>query len=161
MSLTNNINYLQASGFRFVADKRRFANLSFFAQSVNHPSISTNAAEVAYGKFASVPQVGDKFTYGALTATVLIDEDMKSYLEILNWMKHNVDKEDLGPNSVNSSFSDLTLHILSSKNNINKTIIYRNAIPTDLGEINMESNQDGTQVMVCPVTFRYTEFVIT
>lgn len=159
-NLTSNINYLQAASFRFVADRRRFANLSFFAQSVNHPSISVNAAEVPYGKFASVPNIGDKFTYGALTTTVIIDEDMKSYLEILDWMKTNVDLNDKGPADPKSPYTDLKLYILSSKNNINKSIIYNNAFPTDLGEISMEANQDGTQVMIVPVTFRYTEFTI-
>ena len=160
MALTTNINHLQASGFRFVADRRRLANLSFFAQSVNHPSITSNAAEVPYGKFQTVPSIGDKISYGALTCTMIIDEDMQSYLEIFNWIKHNIDNNDKGGTDVNAAFADLRMQILSSHNNVNKEIIYKDAFPTDLGEMNMESNLDGTAVMVVPVTFRFTEFEI-
>lgn len=159
-TLTTNINLLQPTGFKFVADRRRMDNITFFAQSVSAPGITMNAAEVPYRDHSSVPMVGDKLAYSALIANVLIDENMSSYEEIVDWMKYNVANNDPGVLSDDAHHSDLTMNFLGSKNVLSRSIRYTDAFPTDLGEITMESTTDGSQAIVCPVTFRFTNFVI-
>ena len=158
--VSNNRNPLQPSGFEFVADRRRLSNITFFAQSISHPSSVTNAAEVPYRDYVSVPNIGDKIQYGPLSVQVLLDEDMQSYQEIIDWMEYNIYNEDPGVADENSHFADLTLNILSSKNTLIQRIQYQDAFPTDIGEINMMSSVSGTQVITFPVTFRLTKFKI-
>ena len=158
--LSNNLNPLQASGFQFVTDSRRMANFSFFAQSVSHPGISANAAEVPYSQISSVPQIADKLTYDQLTATILIDEDMETYKEIVDWMKWNVENNDPGVTDEKSHFADLTLNIYDSKNNKVLNIIYRDAHPINVGEITMFSNTDAIVLLNVAVVFRFTSFDI-
>lgn len=158
MALTDNINYLQPSGFRVLVDRRRFSNISFFAQSVSHPTVATNETRLPFRKFNNVPMPGDTWDYGELTINVILDEDMTSYLEIYNWMKSNIEANLEGQDGDNASYSDLVLTILSSKNNINKQIKYVDCFPTDIGNIPLEANVDGTTVITFPVTLRYTYF---
>lgn len=161
MALTENINYLQPTGFRIVVDRRRFGNFTFFAQNVSLPELSTAAAESSFRQYASVPQIPDTFNYGELSMNIIIDEDMNSYTEMLNWIKQNVTNEVNDTMDENSSYADLTVTILSSKNNLNKKMIYRDCFPTVVGSFTMETNISGTTpVVVFPVSFRYTYFDI-
>lgn len=161
MALTENINYLQPTGFRIVVDRRRFGNFTFFAQSVGLPNLTTSAAETRFRQYSSVPQVPDTFTYGELSMNIIIDEDMNSYVEIINWIKQNVTNEVNDTMDENSSYADLTVTILSSKNNLNKKMIYKDCFPVDIGSFTLETNVSGTTpVVTFPVTFRYTYFDI-
>lgn len=161
MAITQNINYLQPSGFKVLLDKRVGGSFSFFAQNVSHPGLTTSAAEISYRKFTSVPQVPDAYDYGALSMDVIVDEDLASYREIYDWLIRNVDKNRTGPESPEPSEIDLVVSILTSKNNTNKSITYRGAFPVEIGSINLIANPGGTDTITFPVTFRYTEFVIT
>ena len=42
------MNLLQPTGFKIVINRGRFKNLEFFAQSVNHPSVSLGVAEQSF-----------------------------------------------------------------------------------------------------------------
>lgn len=161
MALTENINFLQPTGFRIVIDRRAFGNFTFFAQSVNMPDLSTPAAETRFRQYSSVPQVSDTFSYGEVNMNVIMDEDMNSYTEIHNWMKRNVLNEVNDDMTEESTYSDMAVTILSSKNNLNKKISFRDAFPTNLGSFTLETNISGTTpVIVFPVSFRYTYFDI-
>jgi len=160
MSLTENRNYLQPSAFKVLIDRKRFANANFFAQSFQHPDVSTTATEVPYRQYSSSPEIPDTYQYGELTINFILDEDMEVYTELHTWLKDNVDKEFQEADSVNPSYADIVITVLSSKNNVNKKIKYRNAFPTNIGGISFEANLDGLQVMAFPVSFRYTYFDI-
>lgn len=156
----DNVNYLQPTGFRLLIDKRRFANVVFFAQSVDHPGLSTQAADMPIRRFTSSPQLPDTYTYNDLTVTIMIDEDMRGYTELLNWLIQNVEENPQLPGEDEPSYADIALTILTSKNNVNKTIYYRGAFPVDIGSISLSADADGGTVITCPITFRYDKFEI-
>jgi len=160
--LTENLNYLQPSGFKIVVDHKRFPNFSFFAQSIAHPNLTTNAAELPFRRFTSAPQIPDTYSYGELSMNIILDEDLKAYTDIHNWLRTNVDNNVTSPSEDpnQSSYADLIVTILSSHNNLNKQFKYRNCFPTEIGSINMEANTVSTEPVTCPVSFRYTYFDI-
>jgi hypothetical protein len=158
--VTDNINFLQPTGFRILIEST-YRNFQYFAQAVSHPSITTNAAEAPFRQYTSAPMVPDTFQYGELSTQAVLDEDMNSYLEIFNWIKDNTIVGVNEDETERSTYADITLTILTSKNNLNKTIRYRNAFPTDLGNIQFESTtESSTPVITFPVNFRYTYFEI-
>jgi len=161
MECDTNINYLQPTGFRMLIDRRRFSNVSFFVRSVDHSSITTNEAPAPFRKYTSIPQLPDTYTYSALDVTLIMDEDMKSYIELLNWMKQNVDENPKSFEDEEPSRADLVLTILSSKNNLNKTITYQDAFPTSIGGITMEASADGGDVITYTASFAFSKFEIT
>jgi hypothetical protein len=155
----SNLNYLQPTQFRFLADRRSFGSFTFFAQNVTHPGLSTNAANPAFRQYTTVPQPPDTYTYEPLQVNMILDEDLSGYREILEWMKRNVDNEVKPPDDPESSFADLILTIQTNKNTVNKQFKYRNAFPTNISNIDMIASEgDGGRPLVCPVTFAYTYF---
>lgn len=163
--LTDNINLFQPTGFRLLISRKNFPNLQFFAQTVNHPSVTLNSTEVAFPR-ANIPYPGDKVSFGDLTATILLDEDLNGYQEMYNWMVRLVNEEFVSAydatvdSGIEPTFNDITVTALTSHNNINKSIRYVDAVPTTLGDIQFEANNAGVEYITFPVSFRFSYFVI-
>ena len=79
-----NRNFLSPVGFQF--DLELFSGVDFFCQSVNVPDITMTVAEIP-NKFRSIPIAGSGgVQFGDLNVTFLIDEDLKNYMSIQNWI---------------------------------------------------------------------------
>ena len=159
--LTTNINYLQPTAFKLVIDRKKFGNLEYFAQSVNHPSVSVAAADLPY-KRVNLHMAGDKLTFNELTATIILDENLSAYSEMYDWMKRLVESPNqnrtFGEDGDYSTAVDITLSVLSSKNNAVKQIRYIDCIPTDLGDINFQATTQDIQMLTFPISFRFSYF---
>lgn len=160
-TLTPNINYLQPTAFKLTIDRKKFGNLEYFAQTVTHPSISLPPADLPYQRL-NLHMAGDKLTFGELSATIILDENLSAYIEMYDWMKRLVEE----PNSTRllktsdefPTAVDITLSVLSSKNNQVKKIRYIDCIPTDLGDINFEATTQDVQYLTFPISFRFSYF---
>ena len=152
MSLTNNKNFLQPTGFRIIIERDRYANLEFFSQSVTHPGSTVNAVEIGIPRIQGMPMAGDTINYGDLSLTLILDEDLSAYKEMQNWLEECVYKKG---ETVNH---DVTVIILNSHNNSCGKIRYKNAIPTQLGSIELTSTTGDISYISFDVTFRFTEF---
>lgn len=162
MSLTTNKNFLQPTGFKFIINRRNYPNLEFFAQSVTHPGATVNPLELPTTRIASVALAGDKITYSQLSLDVILDEDMQSYKEMQNWLERIVNdghiNETIG--SKIATYSDITLIILTSHNNKNVQIKYKDCVPVDIGNIQMASNVNDVAFTTFQVSFRFSSFEI-
>lgn len=162
-TLTTNINYLQPTGFRIVIDRTRYPNLEYFCQSFSHPGANLAPLELPTRRVTSIPLAGDKITFAEVTFNILLDENMKSYDEMFNWMLRilndgQVSAGDRGTKE--PTYSDITLHILSSHNNTVKKIRYKDCIPTTLGAIEFQSNTGATSFVTFDASFRFSQFEI-
>lgn len=159
--LTNNINYLQPSGFKVIIDHKKYGNIQFFAQSVDHPSVSINAVDVPF-KRANIHMAGDKLTFGPLTINAIIDEDINTYTEMFDWLKRLVEQNNKTQYNLTSdeytTSVDITVNILSSHNNKVKSIRYHDCVPIDIGSINFQSTTGDVQYLTFPVTFSFSYF---
>lgn len=159
--LATNSNYLQPTGFKLVIDRTSYPNLEFFAQSVTHPSIMLPAVETSYRNLATVPMPGDKLDYGELTANVMMDEEMRSYTEVYQWLQRIIEDNvsaKISRDVTRSHFADVTVSVLSSHNNQVKQIRYIDAMPTMLGDVQFESTTNDVQYITFPITFRFSYF---
>lgn len=161
-NLTTNLNYLQPTSYKLVIDRKNFPNLEYFAQNVSHPGVTANASEIPFRSLAQTPFVGASLNYGELTANIILDENMTSYVEMHDWIRRVVDEKPrkaLDRNTNNPpTYCDITLSILSSQNEELKKVRYMDCCPTTLGEISFESTASGTEFIVFPVSFRFTYF---
>lgn len=165
MALTTNINYLQPTAFKVVIDRRTYGNLEYFAQSVDHPSLSLPPAEVPFRRINSVPMPGDKLTYSDLSITMIVDENMSSYTEMHDWIvrlveQQNVTAFEAAQSTALPSTADITVSILSSSNNQIKQIRYIDCVPTGLGNINFTSTTGDIQYLTYVASFRYSYFTL-
>ena len=79
-----NRNFLSPTGFRF--SLRRSPKVAFFCNQANIPAMTLGVTEQAtYLK--NIPVPGDKIEFGDLTLRFLVDEDLKNYMEIQNWIR--------------------------------------------------------------------------
>ena len=162
--LTTNINYLQPTGFKVVIDRKKFGNLEFFAQSIDHPNVSISSAEIPFRR-ANLHMAGDKLTFGQLSANIILDENMSAYTEMYNWVKRLVEEENTTKydnrysNDPTTSI-DISVIVLSSSNNQVRKIKYIDCVPIDIGAVNFQSTTQEVTYLTFPVTFAFTYFEI-
>ena len=161
-TLTSNLNYLQPTGFKLVIDRENYPNLEFFCQSAAHPDMTLTPGELPFRKVRNIPLPGGSLDYGEFSATIILDEDMKAYQEMHDWMRRIIDNPLKGALDRNDteipSTADITLTILNSQNNKAKSIRYNEAMPVSLGGIQFEATGSGTEFLTTTIGFRFTIF---
>jgi T4-like virus tail tube protein gp19 len=151
MTITSNKNPLAISdGFRMVF--HRAPNVSYFCQNFIMPSVTVQETLVARPQ-NDVYYPGDKIQYEPLTVTMLVAENMENYMEVIDWLNRSV-------KSLNSEdkYDDVTVYILSSKNNANAKVVFHNAFPTNIGSISFNVQDADITYAQVDVTFRYDYF---
>ena len=142
-----NINPLADVQFRF--DVAALPNTSFFIQSVNLPGIALEAQAVAVPQLQNLSRHTGIITYEALDVTFMIDEYLKNWQEIFEWM---VGEE--------SKYTTAVLSIVSSSMNPTLEIHFKDIFPTSLSEIPFNSTTTDPIYQVATVSFNYTEYII-
>ena len=161
-NLTSNINLFQPTGFKVIIDRKNYANLEFFVQSVNHPGAANPAIETSYKRIQSVPQPGGQMEYGELTMDVLLDEDFNSYVEVYNWMLRLVQTDQVTTRrtSTQPTYADIVVTAMTSHNNKNKQFTYVDCIPVAIGDIQFQAQNQSVEYVTFPVSFRFSYFKI-
>jgi len=166
--LPQNINPLSPNGFNFSVSK--IPNITFFCQQANLPGLTFGEPEFA-NPFRSIPVPGDIITYDTLQINFLIDEDMSNYRAIWNWIialgfPQSYDQyitfinEDQSGvlNELAKNYSDATLEILSSTNNIAATVQFVDIFPVSLDSVLFQSTNQDVPYLVGTATFRYSYY---
>lgn len=161
--VTQNRNFLQPTGFTVSIERESYGNLQYFAQSIAHPGASMPPVELPTRRVTSVPLAGDKINLGELTIDFLLDEDLESYKEMQNWMERLVNEGHVSANEARKtgkapSYADIRVNILSSHNNRTNTIVYHDAIPTNIGTINLAANVADVSFITFSGSFRFSYF---
>ena len=162
--LTTNLNYLQPTSYKLTIDRENYPNLEYFAQTITHPGMIMNPVEMPYQKVTGVPFPGGQLTYNELAATIILDENLSSYSGLYDWMRRILDAPEVTPlqreykRKIIPTYSDITISILSSHNNKTKQILYKDCVPTALGDIAFESTATGTEFVTYQVSFRFSYF---
>jgi hypothetical protein len=161
-----NNNFLSPLGLRFTIKKAPL--VSYFVQSANIPSISINRLEIP-NPFIKFPLPGTELTFNPLVVQFKVDEDLKNYLEIYNWLIAIGFPDDFNqyrqianadPMSGEGIFSDCTLTVLSSAMNPNIEITYIDAYPTTISDITFDSREQDVNYIEATATFAYRRFKI-
>lgn len=167
----SNRNFLSPVGFNFILSN--YPKIDFLCNEANLPDINLGSAvQPSYLKNIDLP--GDKLEYGDLTLRFLVDEDMKNYLEIHNWLRALGYPESLqeiydlklnskhgsNENSDNYQFSDGTLQILNSNYLPRFNVKFYNMFPVSLTTLVFDATQTDVNYFTAEVTFKYTIFDI-
>lgn len=164
-TVTSNTNLLQPNAFKVQINRKKFPNLEFFAVGVIHPGLGMNATEIPFRRIQSVPMAGAALTFGEVTIDTILDENMTAYTEVFNWMHYIVNNDDILPSKATetkaATYADINVSILNSSNNVVKTLKYKEAIPTLLGDVSLLSTTGDVQYINCPISFRFSTFEIS
>lgn len=164
----NNINPLSPNGF--LLSIKKLPELTYFSQIVDLPDVSLANTQMG-NPLSSFALPGDQIDWSPLNIQFLVDEEMKNYEAIFNWIiglgfpdSHDQfeDLMDRNPDyTVNSkSVSDGFLQILSSNNVAIKSFMFKDLMPISLGTIQFNTTNSDVPYVVGNVSFKYTQFEI-
>jgi hypothetical protein len=170
--MIDNPNFLSPLGFKFVV--KQLPHVNYFCQNVTLPSIAIGAAEMPT-PFATIPYPASKVIYDPLVIRFKVDEDLKNYVEIHNWIVsigHPVSLEQtrdfsranvmpgVKEGSAATYVSDGALMILTSHKNPSHMISFRAMFPISLSELSFQSTDPGVSYLEATVQFRYLRYDI-
>lgn len=163
-----NTNFLSPNKYQISFS--RMNSMSYFCQNIVLPGLSIG--EIPRNTpFIDLYSPGEKLIYDTLNFTFIVDEDMKSWIEMHDWMRamtfptdfseyRNLPNLNKYANKPSPQFADATLIILNSSFNINYTIKFYDCFPISLSSILFDSTQSADSTITSDATFRFTYFDI-
>jgi len=166
-----NIDLLQSTKFRLNFD--RLPGLQYFCISANLPGISLTEIPKPT-PFVELFVPGDKLIYDTLNFTFLVDEDLRSWTEIHDWMRgitfpfsfeeyFDLQRQGLQqritvPSVNNNQYSTGSLTIFTNKNNPNFRVKFVDMFPTSLSTIVFNTGDSAENIITADATFRFTYY---
>ena len=142
-----NINPLADVQFKF--EISALPNTSFFVQTCNLPGISLEAQTIGAPRIQNFSRYTGVVTYEALDIGFMIDEYLKNWQEIYDWM---IGEE--------SKYTTAVLTLVSSSMNPTMEIHFKEIFPTSLSAISFDSTTTDPIYQIATVSFNYTEYII-
>jgi len=154
---TNNpllINYFEFS-------LNRIPNIVYFCQAANLPGIESLEVEqpTIFSHPIKLPVGAVRFD--PLVITFKVDENLKNWLEIHNWIKDN--SNYLGndiKNTYQDQASDAILMITNSSYKPKIKVNFRRIFPIKLSGIQFNTVTPDSMEAIATVTFSYTDYVV-
>lgn len=160
----SNKSFLSPLGFKFQIKKT--PNVNYYVQACSLPSLAMGEFELP-NPFVKIPFAGDHLVFSPFTLTFKVDEDMKNYLEIYNWMKAIAFPDNFNQHLPLTTaaqgegvYSDMSLTILSSAMNPIHEVTFIDAFPTSLNELMFDTRLGDVDYLECTCTFSYRTFNI-
>jgi hypothetical protein len=155
-----NPSFLSNNKFEFVIE--RLPQFTFYVQGINVPSISMSPTQIP-SPWTQMYMPSNQLTYEQIQVTYTVDEDMKSWFELYNWMTNLGNPETLDklgtltstPGKVNSAMSDATLIAKTNANNANIKFTFVDMFPIELTGFQFGASE-GHDFQSTVVTFAYT-----
>ena len=158
----SNKNFLSPIGFQFAI--QRLPNVNYFCTSASIPEVSMGEAEIQ-NPFIKMPKPGEKLTFGQLNLRFRVDEDMKNFQEIFDWLVGlgYPDNFDQRANLIASShiYSDASLLITTNQYKPNIDITFIDLHPTALSAVEFNIEQGDVDYLNADVSFAYRRYKLT
>lgn len=165
MTDITNKNFLSPLNFKFML--KRAPHVNFFIQRINIPGISLQQVETT-NPFINIAYAGDHLQYDTLEMTFKVDEDLQNYLEMHGWLRAQ-GKQSFSEYKALSAIpsytgeglkSDISLTVLTSNKKANYEIVFKDAFPLSLSNIDFNTTDEDVQHVLASVSFRYLYYDI-
>jgi len=164
------MNFLSPNGF--VLKIERLPLVSFFSQSVQLPSITlANLDQPTPLVRIKIP--GDQLDFQQLQVPFAVDENMNNYLEVYKWMmglgfpedrrQYREENNSRGNNDMSElarNYSDASLFVLNSHNNVIKTFTFVDCFPVSLEGIGFDSKNMDVPYVSSSISLEYSYFTV-
>ena len=175
MTATNrapgNKDLLQSTKFRVTFD--RLPGTTYFCQTANFPGVSLTEIP-RQTPFVDLYVPGEKIVYDTFNITFLVDEDLRSWTEIHDWIRgitfptdfkeyldlQRMDKSPYMRASFNNKpqYSNGILTLYTNKNNPNFRVKFVDLFPTSLSTILFSSQDSAENIVTADATFRFSYY---
>ena len=178
-------DYSQSNQFRI--NIPIFPLTEWFVVSCNVPGV-TMGQGVVPTPLLDIPFIGDKLTYDQFNMTFMVDEQLKNYIELHDWLVNMAapqkssqfgartsdyvvrpsqptkfyrdGAEVTGSTSDRDLYCDIELYILSSKNNPVAKITMQEAFPVTLSALDYTQQDTDLNYVQCNVSFAFMLYTI-
>lgn len=166
----DNMSFLSPTGFRFQIQKMPHVN--YFCTSANIPDIGMGQLE-SDNTFIRLPIPGDKLTFGQLQLQFNVDEDLKNFREIYDWLTalgypDNFQQRQgiartlqANQTGTNREYSDASLIITTAQYKPNIEVKFVDAYPITLGALEFSTSTSDVEYLQGQVTFAYRKYELT
>ena len=141
-----NMNPLADVQFKF--DIAALPETSFFVQTTSLPGISLTPMEIGLPQRTGLALNTGVIQYEELTIAFLVDEYLKNWMEIYNWLTGS------------PSYTSGVLTILSSSMNPTMEAHFKQLFPISLSALEFDSTTADPTYQQASVSFKYTEYTI-
>ena len=178
------LDYADPTKFKFNIIK--LPKVEYFCTQVNVPGITLGGSMTQATPLKDIPIPGDKLTYEPLSMTFMVDENLENFQEIHGWLvglgfprdysefrnlvsaggdrfptknqsiSTEVGKVKYGSPNVGGTYSDATLTILTSKNNPQLEVRFRDVFPTALTGLTYSQQAADVDYLTATVSFSYS-----
>jgi len=173
-SQIENRNFLAPVGFKF--NLQRSPGTAYFCNQANIPDITLGVTEQPT-YLRQIPTPGDMMDFGDLNIRFLVDEDLKNFMEIQNWMRglgfpesvqefRDLTKTGSRPEKSYKSegediYSDGTLQILSSNMVAKFNVNFKDLFPVSLTTLTFDATDTDIEYFTADANFKYTSYNLT
>lgn len=162
LELKEHLNIIGNNNFHF--EIHELPTVSLFAQEFSIPGIACGRAAVPTSNVDyNVP--GEKIEYEDLVITFMVDEYLKNYIEVFNWMvalgfpetseQFKALKEGRTPYT---EVSDIIMTVTTNKFNAHHEVHFVDCFPTDLSPVDFTNVDTTISPIQATVTFDYSYF---
>lgn len=165
--MPENTNPLYISNFIFSVQKA--PDMTFFVQNANLPDISLGEATIAT-PLSDWPEPGDKVNFGQFSCTFLLDEKMRNYKQITDWLialgyptDHRqfskfIYKQENNLSEHLKTVSDATLGILGANLGPIATYTFIDCFPVSISGFQFDTTVSDAQPIRATATFAYSSY---
>lgn len=164
---------LQTNKFRLTFN--RLENVTFFCQTVNIPGVSLS--EVPRNTpFIDLFVPGEKMIYDTLNITFIVDEDLRGWQSLHDWIRSMTfptdfqEYRDLSKLSMTSAsrasnrlppqYTDASMTVYTNKNNVNFRVHFKDVFPVAIGSILFNASDNADNITTSDATFRFSYYDI-
>mgnify|MGYP005827308337 CR=1 FL=1 len=155
-------NYLATNYFRL--EITRLPTVTYFCQSANLPSLSLTPIEQPTSLGVNPKWIGGKYNFEDFTVSFVVDENMKNWLEVFEWMKDigTFDGTTIPIDNKQTSdfFSNINIVVTNSVYKPKYYIMFTDAFPIALSGIEFNSTNTENEPAIATATFTYTSYNI-
>lgn len=166
-----NKDLLQSTKFRVTFD--RLPGMTYFCQTANFPGVSLTEVP-RQTPFVDLYVPGEKLIYDTFNITFLVDEDLRAWTEIHDWIRAitfptdfkeylDLKRLDRGPlfrseYKGKPQYSDGVITLFTNKNNPNFRVKFVDLFPTTLSTILLSSQDSAENIVTADASFRFSYY---
>lgn len=166
----SNQNFLSPIGFQFTIQK--LPNVNYFCTAAAIPEMTMGTIDTLDTPFSKLPQPGDKIRFGELSLRFRIDEDLKNFQEIYDWIiaigyPDNFDQRapflraNPKAGATDTVFSDASMIVLTNQYKPNVEVKFIDLYPISLSSVEFNVEQSDIEYLSADVTFTYRRYVLS
>lgn len=164
-----NLDLLQSTKFRLIFNN--LPGITYFCQNINIPGVSLSEIP-RHTPFIDLYVPGEKLVYDTLNITFLVDEEMRTWEQLHDWLRALTFPTDFNeyaqlPKITNRSYpkqqpqySDASFTVHTNKNNPNIRFQFKDLFPTTLSPILLNASDTADNIITADATFRFSYYNI-